>query len=124
MSAARAPMLASFTVRNNSQNTKRIPNCNCRDCSALVITPNADDSVAVGLFRFTWLNTLKASVRNSILDFSPIVKFLVMAKSNWLKVGPRNPFLAAVPNVKGAGVANAAAFTQQLAVRVWQVGVD
>src|SRR3981081_1818127 len=60
--------------------------------------------------KFVRLKTLKISVRNSRFIDSENRKRLLKTRSNCLKFGPRSALRGRLPNVPGAGVANAAGF--------------
>src|SRR5512142_3291776 len=57
--------------------------------------------------KFTSFRTLKASRRNCILTWSLTTKFLNSARSVQWRQGPRTTLRGALPNVLGAGAANA-----------------
>src|SRR5438876_8500265 len=65
---------------------------------------------ADGFAKLVRLKILKISVRNSNFAVSVSRNRLLKIISNWRKFGPRRAFLGRLPNVPGAGVANAAGF--------------
>ena len=85
------------------QKVNLTPNCIWRDGCAEVMTENVEVSGAIpfhpGSLKLTRLKILKASPRNWTLNLSPTKKFFAMAKSSWLKLGPRTSLVPAVPKV-------------------------
>src|SRR5206468_12851930 len=75
------------------------PNCTCRGSYVPVIVPKvALLRLAAGARKFTRSNRLNASTRNWSFVRPPSATFLLAARSNCVKFGPRTLLRGALPN--------------------------
>src|SRR5450432_509410 len=87
------------------------PSCRMRDrCAPLYwnISAAGTTNVLGYPLHSVWLNTLKASARNSTAALSLMANRLNSAMSKFARPGLRKLFLPALPNVRPVGTANAA----------------
>src|SRR5437762_3511361 len=79
-------------------------------------------NVTFGFPGTTWLNTLNASMRNSIFRAAAIVRLRDRATSTFQYAGPRRYPFGVVPHTPGPFAANASVLNQRSNVRTVRLG--